>query len=550
MQVLASAAGERAVGEPCAPNDVNYIVALEDSGQVIKAAAEQLSRDARFFSKAIIDRFLRQVVYRAHTPGSAWLAKPHLLARYDIQSPPPLGQQQDKGQRADAPSLPLAAAPDSAPADPADVAVQAAPPRPSRPTFTVRCKPEMRMGTWVALPALPQPPSSVSYDVVTNGTQTFHPGLPHVLHVQQMVPQSVYDQLPSQIIGPPIPFPHPQLQGQQQAVTQLPPMLNHIVVPTGTALPVNLPFQNNFMQYQTVEQAQVQVKPPPIKFPIEDLDVFPGSDAPQRPPLKFISDDVPARTEPPKEKKGISMKSIGPLLNVWDTLNVHDGIYNLDSFTLDDLIDAMRISSIEIDCNLFAEMHCSVIKQLVDTNGRLQIVFPEPSTDEEEESEESPSPEPVAEAPARRTTRSSLRTSGAEAVQPSPSPEPPQTHCAAQFLEDFDWVEQCKQRDFSNGKWQAIYVGLFHALLPSTIHHDLCEELLLELVPSHEEPTCDSIARQYVQMDFQLKVSALEMVTLLTVSTANFRDSLITASTHMTEYRRLKMDRQKERKTK
>ena len=86
----------------------------------------------------------------------------------------------------------------------------------------------------------------------------------------------------------------------------------------------------------------------------------------------------------------------------------------------DDFLEALQFSSDdELGCELLIEIHCALLKQLVngenDENGALQISLPDlpqdddddEDEDEEKESEEqTPTPEP--EAPQRMSTRSSL----------------------------------------------------------------------------------------------------------------------------------------------
>lgn len=330
-------------------------------------------------------------------------------------------------------------------------------------------------------------------------------------------------------------------------------------------LPVNLPFQNNFMQYQTLaptNSPQQQFATPPskpfepIKYPIDDLRIKQPRTSVTRPPLKFFADDVPDGNEPLPEEKhmGIRMKSMGPLLCSWETLNVHDTIYMLDSFTFDDFVEAMAFSSEEVECELLVEVHCAVLKQYVNDSGKLQVPLPhmpdeDDSEDEESSTESTPEPEPE---PPVRTTRSSLRKSEANQIvvkARTPTPEPPkQLHKATEFLAEFDWFEQCKIRNFRDGGWQAILVGLLHRLSFNPSHKQACDEILAQLVPADEDPTVEMIAENYVNLDVNLRISALEMALRLTVTTEYFRDQLIAASQEMTRLRKEKIDFQKKRK--
>lgn len=291
-----------------------------------------------------------------------------------------------------------------------------------------------------------------------------------------------------------------------------------------------------------------------IKYPCEDLEIKDTFDK-VRPTLKFFSDDGPDGYQRAEDtKNGILMKSVGPLLGAWETLNVHDTIYMLDSFTYDDFVDAMLFSSEETECELFVEIHCSILKQIVSESGKIQPPLPrmaetDDSDDEDSSRESSPTPEPE---PPARTTRSSLRKSEAQqlVVRPqTPSPEPSKDmHKASEFIADFDWIEHCKVRNFRDGNWEAIVVALLYRLSFDPIQKETCDEILAQLVPADEENTVDSIATNYANLDINLRVSALDMLLRTTVATEAFRDQLIAAAQEMTRLRKEKIDYQRKRK--
>lgn len=134
--------------------------------------------------------------------------------------------------------------------------------------------------------------------------------------------------------------------------------------------------------------------PPPIKYPIEDLDIPPNREKKkQRPPLKFLkANELGDPDDEDLLQDEIQMESVGPLLETWNTLNVYCEVFQLDSFTFDDFLQAMRFSSDEVDCELFVEIHCAVLKKLVnaekDNNGAIQISLPELPEEESDDSDE------------------------------------------------------------------------------------------------------------------------------------------------------------------
>src|SRR5205814_2144407 len=135
----------------------------------------------------------------------------------------------------------------------------------------------------------------------------------------------------------------------------------------------------------------------------EDLDIPPIRNAPHRPLLKCLSQDTPAGAKGAKsiEGNGILMESVGPLLETWNTLNVYCEVYRLDSFTFDDYIEALQFSSEDVECELFVEIHCALLKLLIEDDGSIAVRLPEiPDDDESNEADSSintstiPTPEP------------------------------------------------------------------------------------------------------------------------------------------------------------
>ncbi|KAI9737182.1 MAG: hypothetical protein M1834_000775 [Cirrosporium novae-zelandiae] len=310
--------------------------------------------------------------------------------------------------------------------------------------------------------------------------------------------------------------------------------------------------------------------PPPVKYPIEDLNIPPDQDRPSRPVLKYLCDGPPVPVEAKIENGGIQMRSVGLLLETWETLNVYCEVFLLDSFTFDDFVEAMAFSSenLDVECELFVEVHCAVLKKLVngenDQNGQVQVVLPdivqEDSSDEESVVDSSaiptPTPEPEVK-PVGRTTRSSLakaeaaklQAEAAAAASPSPaSSADVKVHRAAEMLADYDWVPHLRKRDFKNGGWQAIMVGILYQMSMDPRYRQPCDEILSKLVPLDIEPTQDTVRSQYAELDINLRVKALQIICMLTIDTKAIRGYMEECSSHMTELRKEKIEWQRSRK--
>lgn len=304
--------------------------------------------------------------------------------------------------------------------------------------------------------------------------------------------------------------------------------------------------------------------PPPPKYPIDDLllEHRPGA---VRPPLRYMCVDPPVETDG-DEPHGVSIKmeSVGPLLETWDTLNVYCEIFQLDSFTFDDFVEAMIIASEQTPVQLFDEIHCSVLKILVDSEsdgGKVKITLPELDEDDsdeegdedDEDPEETPEPEPK---PTGRATRSSmakleaerLAAEAAAAEEEEVRKENETKHRAEELLAEYNWIEQLRKRNFADGGWEMIIVGLLHQLSKKPGKTEACEELLLQLVPPILEPSQERVRQAYGELDVNYRVRILQIICMLTMETSAIRGYLDECSETMTKYRKDKIDWQRMRK--
>lgn len=308
--------------------------------------------------------------------------------------------------------------------------------------------------------------------------------------------------------------------------------------------------------------------PPPPKYPIEDLQLEPR-EGNVRPPLRFMCKDPPVDAEIDDAiYRQIDMDTVGPLLETWDTLNVYCEIFKLDSFTFDDFVEAMSIASSSNQVQLFEEIHCSVLKILVDSEsdgGKVRITLPEieeEDSDEEGDGDEedgddsrveSAEPEDI---PVARATRSSLAKLEAERLAAEAAAAEEETlraeletkNRAEELLKEFNWVEHLRQRNFQNGGWQRILVGLLHQLSKNERQQRACEELLQQLVPADMVPSPENVQQRYAELDINYRVKALQIICMLTMETKAVRGYMEDCSETMTKYRKDKIEWQRQRK--
>lgn len=303
--------------------------------------------------------------------------------------------------------------------------------------------------------------------------------------------------------------------------------------------------------------------PPPPKYPIEDLEIPPAGGGNHRPLLKYLSQDTPTINQVSDGAgSGILMESVGPILETWDTLNVYCEVYQLDSFTFDDYIEALQFSSDEVQCELLVEIHCAVLKKLVndvnDKNGQVQVSLPELAASESQDGSKASSvrPTPTPEPEVKRTTRSSFAKSEAAELIASQkakesSPIDANLHRGSeidQSTRGYDWKMRARKRDFGDGKWIVILVGLLNQLSGNPRLRKACDEILVHLAPMKEEATPATAIARYGSLDINLRVKALQIICMLSLETKAIRAYMEECNIVMTDHRKERLEVQRKRK--
>ena len=308
-------------------------------------------------------------------------------------------------------------------------------------------------------------------------------------------------------------------------------------------------------------------RPAPPKYPIEDLEIKPERNNSHRPAMRYLSGDVPAFCYPKKAgAEAIQMESVGPLLETWNTLNVYCEVFQLDSFTFDDYIEALQLTTETLQCELLIEIHCAIFKKLVndvnDKNGQVQVSLP--FLQQHDSVEDGPTPEtsklptptPEPEKPPARSTRSSLaKTEAAELKEADKvslnSAGETRYHRAAEIersTRGYDWKARCRKRDFGEGKWIVVIVGLINQLSGNPRLKPQCDDVLAKLAPLSLEPTPETAISQYMTSDINVRVKILQMLCTLCLETKAIRNYMEDCNNTMTEYRKDRIEMQRARK--
>ncbi|KAJ2974465.1 hypothetical protein NUW58_g8650 [Xylaria curta] len=91
-------------------------------------------------------------------------------------------------------------------------------------------------------------------------------------------------------------------------------------------------------------------------------------------------------------------------------------------------------------------------------------------------------------------------------------------------------------------------VGLLHQLSKNPRQTATCEELLAELVPPEEEPSLELVQDQYSSLDLNFRISALQIICMLTMETKAVRGYMEDCANTMTTYRKEKIEYQRNRR--
>ncbi|KAF2400860.1 hypothetical protein EJ06DRAFT_493423 [Trichodelitschia bisporula] len=482
-------------------------------------SASELRRDPKSFSKQALRAFLRRSLTPESWHGSPWMAKPQLAREFGLSTDIPPQQQHIAQSIAQQKKMPPKM-PGQSVAE-ADITFLNLLIKQPRQTLDIRPSPK----------GLPKGHRFIPHDIgqykqergaqfltsqpsMQSNSQSFRPGeVPEAsTRPQSAIPINHYDNYKLNLQG-----------AYQQSSPQ-----NHPA--------------------PAIDSPSPPRPPPSVKYPIEDLDVPLRQTDVRRPTLRYISEDTPTgEMQEQCAYPGLKLRSVGDLLEVWDALNVHAEIYILDSFTLDDFAEAMSFASDEHECELLSEVHCAVLKLIVDETGDLQVDLPQPEESESEESEPEPTPEPE---PPRRTTRSSFAKAEAAALkEKSPSPGSLIVHRAGDlFDEGKTWIDRVKDRTFKNEDWIICLVGILNQMALDPSLKSRCEEILAVLVPPETEPDEDTVKENYQKLDINLRLQALRLITTLSFQTQAFRTYLDDMSRSMTDLRKKRMEQQRLRK--
>ena len=318
---------------------------------------------------------------------------------------------------------------------------------------------------------------------------------------------------------------------------------------------IALPLSKMIMKQDTKPASILKPLPPPvIRYPIEDLQVPLRQDGAQRPPMHFLSRSITSASSP-IDTGEFEEYVVHFLLETWVFLNIYCEPFLLDSFTFDDYVDAIQFSTEDVECELFVEIHCALLKSLVGEgdNGRVEISLPEvPESDDDGDQDDSSSrqasevAEDSVEVKAKQPSNDALDE---DVEMEDKGDKKNTTHRATELFDDgYDWISRLRRRDFKNGGWQVIIVGLLDQLSVLPKYASDAKRILSHLVASEEEPTQRTVKNQFLTLDVNLRVLVLHILVGLSYDAPMVRKYMEECAEAMTEYRKKKIEHQRARK--
>jgi hypothetical protein len=307
------------------------------------------------------------------------------------------------------------------------------------------------------------------------------------------------------------------------------------------------------------------------------------------PPKQVIREDLEHRLVGVNPKPVFHFDKLYPSdltevsLEVWTFINVYKEVLVLDSFTYDDFIDALRY---EGESDLLNEIHCALLSQVVGTNSdSLLVEYPDDISDDEEEEdydeeeeeeeeevkkEEQEEEEVKEEEPRGRTRRSSRQIKKEETEEAeeeeeqeeeeeeeeeqeqknSKSVSPGAENKGANYavFKGVDWKTRLQRRNFKDGGWQVILIGLLYNLT----YYEPWEDFIngcLDVWAAAKAPVSLASARdRYFDLDFTQKVKIIQILCNLIHPTDAIRAYIEECMGRVTELRRDKVDKQREYK--
>ncbi|OWB80477.1 hypothetical protein B5S32_g4758 [[Candida] boidinii] len=279
-------------------------------------------------------------------------------------------------------------------------------------------------------------------------------------------------------------------------------------------------------------------------------------------PIEDLTLSFQISTLKPSFKRIDEVKDISLLLEVWTFLNIYSKALFIDNFTFDDFVTALSWNDDEVFCQLLNEIFCCLIKSYMDDAGNLLVTLPsalngeddnendeDENDDEEEEDDEqedeneeagNESNEEQGDKPSKSSKSKKSRNSKVINIDEEEEGEADDededekevvdiedendendeneseveeiSHNAYSLLDykKLNWKERLKRRNFKDGGWQIILIGIFSSIEYISNYKKTIEEVYNCLAPGDYYPTLSTVESNFInEMSIDLRLSCL-----------------------------------------
>ncbi|KAK9347003.1 hypothetical protein V1522DRAFT_402802, partial [Lipomyces starkeyi] len=263
----------------------------------------------------------------------------------------------------------------------------------------------------------------------------------------------------------------------------------------------------------------------------EDLDLITLFDPPfMRPKLKL--------------EKAFPQEQIGQLLETFMFLNMLHETLLLTPFTFDDYIGCLQYSSAEQPCELFVEIHCAILKLIVDKDSdELMIEFPPRPTRETEPAEHN-----SMEVDVKQEEPPEVDIKPKSATDSEATLEPTNRLKEMQKWRDGDWKTRLQRRLFLNGGMEVIILSILDKVSYFEPRSDLCGKVIDFVAPPDLPATLETARIRYAQLPKVLKLGVLALLIELVNDSVTIRERIEYCMEESTRIRRERLETHKEHK--
>lgn len=558
------------------PSDTKYLVSTVNEGQQIIATNQQITRDRNHFTKWLIKTFVKLTVTRSHKVGAPWVVKEKYARKYRI---PQVYPESVKHFESSTPSGEVLYEDDPALQTTPDPGTETPEPTKGKKQRGVSLK---KRATLKAAAAAGILDDSFDEDGAGKSGNKNDPRQRFALH-----------HLPDAVLR--------ELEANDQAtLSSFQPSKRTIV----DDLKLTFDLQNSKptpSKLELPENAKELNKSSLEAFHRETSELKQEADSTEASNSQSLSDDSTDESYIALLESE-SLNSVQEALECWAFLNIYHSVLKLDTFTFDDFITAMSWNAEQYDslgrCELLDEIWCAVLSGIVsndlpgkkydsDTDGvfGLRVNLPsdvslisgqkkgeeeedlqdERGSDSEHENKTLKSEDDASDNESTNGT-SSPKENGQESASENGKSEVKQedNDMDVDSEEDSDdededpdhnahsvmnyrgteWHERLRKRNFKDGNWQAIVLGVLSMVDYVTEYQPIISRVNKTLAPKLISPATPStvLTEFYECMGIDLRLQVLHILTTLLVNGSLVRNYIDESLDTCITLRRTRLD--------